>query len=142
MRLLEIDTVYRTVSAHARLMSKQLLPGFPTELFPEKNRLEARREWDRASNQYAYADKIKDYSRLHQVIACLKNLYERHPTVGQLAYNIGCCLNLMDKPADALPYFESAAEASRIAEAMYNAADASLRAPNKTPVQLRRSCIE
>ena len=83
---------------------------FPETEFPAHLVQEVRREWDRARNQYDYAVKIRETSRLANVVAqILMPLQARHPGSATTRALLGTVLLKLDRRSDALGHLSAAA---------------------------------
>ena len=67
-----------------------------------------RREFDRCRNRYEYALKVKELSRLNQIIYDLELLLKRFPDLGQGWFIKGCLCLMLNKTNDAIRAFELA----------------------------------
>lgn len=83
---------------------------FPETEVPAHLVQEVRREWDRARNQYDYAVKIKETSRLNSVVAqTLMPLEARHPRSAMIRALLGTVLLKLDRRSEALDHLSAAA---------------------------------
>ena len=83
---------------------------FPQAEFPAKLIQEVRREWDRARNQYDYAVKIKETSRLNSVVAqILMPLQARHPGSATTRALLGTVLLKVNRRSEAFDCLSAAA---------------------------------
>ena len=83
---------------------------FPETEFPANLVQEVRREWDRARNQYDYAAKIRETSRLNSVVAqILMPLQARHPGSATTRVLLGAVLLKLNRRPEALDHLSVAA---------------------------------
>ncbi|MDE0460628.1 MAG: AAA family ATPase [Chromatiales bacterium] len=83
---------------------------FPETEFPANLVQEVRREWDRARNQYDYATKVRETSRLNSVVAqILMPLQARHPGSATTRALLGTVLLKLDRRSEALDHLSAAA---------------------------------
>jgi len=78
--LAKIEAAFSEAVKRARLDPPEPDFDFPEAAFPARAVADVRREWDRARNQYAYALKVKELSRLSSVVVqILDPLVKRYP---------------------------------------------------------------
>ncbi len=83
---------------------------FPEMEFPAHLVQEVRRDWDRARNQYDYAEKVKETSRLASIVAqVLMPLEARHPDSVTTRALLGTVLLKLDRRSEALDRLSTAA---------------------------------
>ena len=83
---------------------------FPETGFPANLVQDVRREWDRARNQYDYAVKIKETSRLNSIVAqILIPLEARHPGSATTKALLGTVLLKLNRRPEALDHLSAAA---------------------------------
>ncbi len=121
-KVIEIEVRFRENIANASL---DLLP--PNFLFPEsgfrpKDRERVQKEWNRLRNQYEYAHKIKELSRLNQQLAAWRQLAEGFPFVSAIHFNIGGICGILGNQVDALRSFQLACSLSDSSENWYGLA--------------------
>ncbi len=88
---------------------------FPETEFPSDSASKVRKEWDRARNQYSYALKVKEISRLNSVVAQildpLKKSYPGSATINSL---LGRVLLKLNRESDAVDHLSAAATLSDV----------------------------
>lgn len=109
-RFEQVKARFSTAVEHARLQPPEPDFQFPETEFPSPLAPDARREWDRARDQYNYALKVKELGRLNSVVAqVLDPLARRHPESATTRSLLGRVLLKLDRPSDALGHLSAAA---------------------------------
>lgn len=113
-RRARIDASYSEAAKRARLEPPQPDFTFPDGEFPATSMADVRREWDRARNQYEYALKVREESRLVNVVGqVLRPLVDRYTESPSLRAVMGCLLLKLGHQADAIEHLRTAAFTSR-----------------------------
>ena len=108
-----IKAEFSTAVARARLEPPKPDFRFPETEFPSRRVPDERRNWDQARNQYDYALKVNEISRLNSIVVqILLPLQARHP--GSAATNalLGHVLLKLNRQSDAIKHMSAAAALS------------------------------
>jgi hypothetical protein len=91
-----------------------------------KSRMEG--EWNRLKDQYLYATKIKDFSRLAQIIRGYEQIVNKYSELSAAArFNLGCLQFELGQTTEALKTFELAIAHTRTSQLFYNLAAIALK---------------
>ena len=111
--LVRVKAEFSVKVNRARPVSPEPDFRFPETEFPANLVQEVRREWDRARNQYDYAAKIKETSRLNSIVAqILIPLEARHPGSATTRALLGTVLLKLNRRSEALDHLSAAAVVS------------------------------
>ena len=92
----------------------------------KKNKMQG--EWNRLENQYKNAIKVKELSRLNQIIRGYEQILNNYPEVASVArFNMGCLYLALGQASEALKTFALAASYSREPRIFYNLGVVALR---------------
>lgn len=134
-QVVEIAARFKTAIQQANL--EPLSPDFSlpdsisSMLYSQKkNKMQG--EWNRLENQYRNALKVKELSRLNQIIRGYEQVLKNYPEVSSVArFNMGCLYLKLGQASEALKTFELAASYSREPRIFYNLAAVALRKKDK-----------
>ena len=102
LKLTEVRAVYSEKLKTSRLYPPEPDFTFRTEDFPAGAVDDVRREWDRARNRYDYALKVKELSRLSDIVAqVLDPLTKRYPDSAAARALLGRVLLTLNRQAEA-----------------------------------------
>jgi tetratricopeptide (TPR) repeat protein len=108
------------------------LPNNVSSLLYSSKKNKLRGEWDRLKNKYEHAKKVKELSRLNQLVVEYKKLANEYPELSSAAkFNIGCLYFELNQLTEAVKAFEEAAANSSQPQTFYNLAVASLQKEDK-----------
>jgi tetratricopeptide (TPR) repeat protein len=108
-----IDAAFAEAAKRARLVPPEPDFTFPESSFPKREVAVVRREWDRARNQYEYALKVNELSRISNLIAqVLVRLVEQYPAIAALRALLGQLLLKLSRTSEAKVHFMEAASLS------------------------------
>ena len=124
-RLLTLEARFKAEVKQSRFDYAPLRMSFDRDSVDEDKADEVMKEFLRSIDQYNYAKKVKELSRLNQIIHKDRRIIQEHPGTHDLAYNIGCFLLELGKYPEALSSFEAALEVRELPDALLNAAFAS-----------------
>ena len=109
-RFTKIKAEFSVAVDRARLVPPEPDFRFPETEFPAQRVDEERRKWDRAQNQYNYALKVKEISRLNDIVAqILAPLQARYPGSATTNALLGRVLLKLDRRSDAIEHLSAAA---------------------------------
>ena len=113
--LARVKATFSEAVKRARLELPEPDFQFPEAEFPQDAVEEVRREWNRAKNQYEYAQKINEPSRLNSVVAqVLVPLVDLYPNSAPARSLLGRMLLKLNRPAEAKDHLAAAATLSDI----------------------------
>jgi len=113
-RRTRIDASYSEAVKRAGLEPVEPDFSFPDEEFPKHLVTDARREWDRARNQYQYAMKVREENRISNIVGqILGPLAELHHSSPSLRALLGSLLLKIGEKDKALEHFHIATNLSR-----------------------------
>lgn len=112
--LLRVDTTYTEIVKGANLNVPEPNFQFPkSDFYPTSVRDTVRREWDRARNQYNYAIKVNELSRLNSVVTqVLEPLARQYPSSAGTRSLLGHVLIKMNQCPNAIEHLAVAATIS------------------------------
>lgn len=112
--LARVNDTYTEVVKRAKLKASEPNFQFPTtDFYPTSVRDTVRREWDRARNQYNYALKVNELSRLNSVVAqVLEPLARQYPSSVGTQSLLGHVLIKMNQHQNAIEHLAVAATIS------------------------------
>ena len=109
----KIKAEFSVAVDRARLAPPEPDFRFPETEFPSHLVPDVRREWDRARDQYKYALKVKEISRLNSVVTqILKPLQTRQPDFVATRSLLGRVLLKLNRQTDAIEHLSAAAALS------------------------------
>lgn len=113
-RRARIDASYSEGTKRARLEPPQPDFSFSDGDFPATSVPDIRRELNRARNQYEYALKVREESRLVNIVGqALQPLIEKYPRSASLQVVLGCLLLKLGRQTEAIEHLRLAALTSR-----------------------------
>lgn len=119
-RRARIDATFTEGVKRARLEPPELNFTFPDNELPDHALSEVRREWERAHNQYEYALKVREHSRLNTVVGqVLRPLADRYPKSPAIRALLGNILLKLERRAEAVELLRAAAVISGKREHWY-----------------------
>ena len=143
--LARVEATYTEAIKRARLELPEPDFQFPkSEFQPPSVRDTVRREWDRARNQYSYATKVNELSRLNSVVVqVLEPLAKRYPSSPGTRSLLGHVLLKMNQCSKAIEHLAAAATFSDDTKRWLALASAAKESPSIECYALRRYfCIQ
>lgn len=113
-RRARIDAIFSEGTRRARLEPPRIDFTFPSDEFPSASLAEVRREWERARSQYDYALKVREESRLVNIVGqVLQPLSDKYPNSPSIQNMLAHLLHRLGHQAEAIEHFRRAASVSR-----------------------------
>ncbi len=133
-KVAEINASFKALTKQAKLEPIKVDLSLPkvvkSLLYSRKKQVE--NEWNKLKQQYENAKKLKELSRLHNLIREHENIVSKYPEIASIVrFNLGCLYLEVNQFTDAVKTFELEAANSQKPEAFYNLAVASLRKNSK-----------
>ena len=130
-QVVEIAVRFKTAIQQANL--KPLPPDFSLPLSissliysQKKNKMQG--EWNKLENQYKHAIKIKELSRLNQIIRGYEQMLKKYAEISSVArFNMGCLYLDLGQTTEALKTFEVATSHSKEPRIFHNLAAVALQ---------------
>ena len=110
------------------------LPAEITELPFSRKRDRMKGGWESIQGTFEYAEKVKDLSRLNQVIQKSQQYINLYPQLAIARYNLGCMYLKLEKLGEAIDAFESAAATAsqQLPQAFHNIAAVAIAQQDET----------
>jgi len=134
-RVAEINARFKTAIEQATIAPLQpelSLPDNVSSLLYSSRKKKLQGEWDRLRSKYQHAKKIKEFSRLNQLVFDYKKLINEYPELSSAArFNLGCLYLDLNQLTEAVNAFEVEAANYSKPQTFYNLAVAALRKGDK-----------
>lgn len=133
-KVAEINASFKALTEQAKLEPIKVDLSLPkvVKSLSYNRKQQVENEWNKLKQKYENAKKLKDLSRLNNLIREYENVASKYPEIESIArFNLGCLYLEVNLLADAVKAFELEAANSQKPEAFYNLAVASLRKKDK-----------